>query len=366
MTTAAFLSNRRAPRHGPGRVRARVMWGALGLALLAGLIGARLYLNDWATDYVNRVLNRIEGYKGSISGIDIDLYRGAYRIHDLKIEKKNGNIPVPFITVATVDFSVQWSALLHGRIVSDAELERPELNFAVNRSGTQEQTGAGVDWSKPIRELMPIDINRVSFSNGKLSYKDFSTKPVVDVFIENMRGELRNLRNAESASGALPSSLSLRGDSIGNGVLTASGKMNILKPVPDMDINMQLEHVKLRALSDYSNAYAAIDLRGGSLNLYYELTIRDGKVSGYAKPIATGVQIIDLRQTSNPIKLAWETLVAAVVEIFTNQPRDQFATKIPLEGNLNNIETDSWSAVAGIVRNAFIEAFKKGYEGNIE
>jgi hypothetical protein len=58
--------------------------------------------------------------------------------------------------------------------------------------------------------------------------------------------------------------------------------------------------------------------------------------------------------------------VATVVEIFTNQRKDQFATKVPLEGSLDNIDTDSWSAFTGIIRNAFIQAFKKGLDKDIK
>lgn len=344
--------------------RSRKWYITIGIlvVLIGALVAARLYLNVWLTDYVNRVLNNIKGYQGSVASIDIALYRGAYRIHDLKLFKKTGDIPTPFIDIETTDLSIQWSALLHGRIVSDIELDKPVLNFAVGKSGQTEQTGAGVDWNKPIRDLMPIDINLVTFRRGKLSYQDFSTNPKVNVYINNMNGELRNLRNVEDKNQALPSTMIVRGDSIGGGKLDIKGKLNILRPVPDMDMDLKLEHVDLKALTDYSNAYASVDIRGGTLNAYSEFTIKNNHVSGYVKPLATNVQLIDLRKSTNPIRLAWEVLVATVVEIFTNQRKDQFATKIELSGNIDDIDTDSWSTVAGIIRNAFIQSFKKGFD----
>jgi hypothetical protein len=45
------------------------------------------------------------------------------------------------------------------------------------------------------------------------------------------------------------------------------------------------------------------------------------------------------------------------MEIFTNQSKDQFATQIELEGNLNNPETNFWSTLGGIFKNAFVKAF---------
>lgn len=348
------------------KLRSRHIWGGILLLLALALIAARLYLNIWVLHYVNGVLGNIKGYEGSVEAIDIDLYRGAYRAHILKIRKKTGHMPTPFVDIETVDFSIQWGALFHGRIVSDVELQKPILNFAVNRAGTVEQTGAGADWSKTIKDLAPIDINLVTFNEGKLTYQDFSTTPQVNVYIHHMSGEARNLRNVVDETQALPSTIIVRGDSIGGGDLDLKGSMNILKPTPDMDLDIKLLHVHLPALSNYSNAYAAIDIREGNLNVYSEFIIKNNVVSGYVKPIATDIALIDLRKNPNPVKLVWETIVAAVVEIFTNQRKDQFATKIPLTGNLENIDTDIWSTLSGIVRNAFIKAFSNALDSDIK
>jgi hypothetical protein len=351
-----------SPEH--SHLRKRYVIGGIIALVIALLIAGRLYLNVWLLNYVNDALNKIDGYEGTVESIDVALYRGAYRIHKLQLFKQTGKIPTPFIDIDTTDLSIQWGALLHGRIVSNADLTAPVINFAVNQSGTAEQTGAGVDWTKPIKDLMPIDINLVTFKDGKLTYQDFSTTPKVNVYIHHMSGEARNLRNVVDASQPLPSTIVVKGDSIGGGNLEIKGKMNILKEIPDMDLETKLEHVHLPALSDYSNAYAGIDIKDGNLNVYSEFIVKDSQVSGYVKPIATHVSLIDLRKPTNPIKLAWETVVATVVEIFTNHAKDQFATKIPLEGNLKNVDTDTWSAISGIIRNAFVHAFRNGLDSD--
>lgn len=352
--------------HHPYVFRKRhIVYGALVLLVIA-LIIARLYLGVWLTHYVNRVLDNIPGYQGSVEDIGIDLYRGAYRIHGLKILKKAGNIPVPFVAVDTADLSIQWGALFHGRIVSNVDLVRPVINFAVSPSGRSEQTGGGVDWSKPIQDLMPIDINLVTFSQGKITYQDFSTEPKVNIYINNMSGEARNLRNVVDTSEALPSTIVVQGDSIGKGRLHVDGRMNILPSPPNMRLNVKLEKVNLPALSDYTDAYAGVDIEKGTLNVYSEFNTNKGQISGYIKPLATNIHIIDLNRGKNPIQVAWEVVVAAVVELFTNQRKDQFATRIPLSGNLNNIKTDTLATIVGIIRNAFIQSFKKGFDAGVD
>lgn len=332
-------------------------------AVVLALIIARIYLDSWALSYVNRTLNNIPGYQGSVEDISIRLYRGAYKIYNLKLDKKNGNIPTPFVAAETVDISVQWAALFRGRIVSNVDMVKPVINFAVK--GNAKQTGQGVDWTRPIKDLSPIDINLITFTQGKLSYQDFSASPKVNLYIHNMHGEVRNLRNVEDKEKRLPSSLLVRGDSIGKGKLEIKGNMNILRPVPDLDLDAKLEHVHLPALSNYTDAYAAIDIEKGTLSVYSELIVKNNRVTGYIKPIAKDVHIISTKDT-NPIKFAWEAVVATVVSIFTNHREDQFATQIPLEGNLDKIDTDSWAAIGGIIRNAFVRALKQGVDSSVK
>lgn len=337
----------------------------LGVLIIAVIV-VRLYMSVWLLNYVNNVLNNINGYQGSVESISIDMYRGAYQIHGLKIYKKDGNIPTPFIDITDIDLSLQWGALFHGRIVSDIKLNQPVLNFAINKSNTAKQTGTDVDWNKPIRDLMPIDINIITFKDGKLDFQDLSASPKVDIYIHHMDGELRNLRNVVDQAKPLPSSIVIHGDSIGGGKLAIHGNMNILKPVPDMDLDAKLENADLTAFSNFTNAYGAVDIKSGKLSVYSELAIKESHISGYVKPIATDVSLIDLRKEGNPVKLAWDAVVAGVVEIFTNHATGEFATKVPIEGNVGNISTDTWTAIGGVLHNAFVQALKKGTDGTIK
>ncbi len=348
------------------RHKTRSVFAILLGVLLVAVIIVRIYLDSWVLNYVNTTLNNIKGYEGKVEAISIHLYRGAYEIKGLKLYKKNGNIPVPFLDIADIDLSLQWSALIHGRIVSDVELDRPIINFAVNKSDTAKQTGANVDWNKPIRDLMPIDINRITFRDGKIDYQDLSTSPKVDIYIHHMDGELRNLRNVVDQTKPLPSSIIVHGDSIGGGKLALHGNMNILKQVPDVDMDAKLENADLTKLTNFTDAYGAIDIKSGQLSVYSEMSVKNSRISGYVKPIATNLSFIDLRKEGNPIKLAWDATVATVVEIFTNHTTGEFATKVPIEGNVGNISTDTWAAITGVLHNAFVEAIKKGTDGTIK
>jgi len=336
---------------------ARNIGAAILGAVIVLLVVARLYAPIWVTDYVNKSINNIPGYSGSISDVDLHLYRGAYVIHDLKLFKTNAGIPVPFLSFDKSDLSLQWGALLHGRIVGDVTLTHPVINFATGKSGAT-QTGAHVDWTKPIKALMPLDINWVEIKDGTITYQDFDAREKVDLSIYDVNAKATNLRNVEDVSNALPSTLTLRGTSVGKGKLALDGRMNILREIPDFDMKGKLEQVNLPALNDYARHFAGIDFTTGTLNIYSDMTVKNGHVSGFVKPLATHISLLDPKDPNQtPISVIWESIVSAVMEIFQNQPKDQFATQIRLEGDLNNPKTDFWSTVGGILHNAFVKAY---------
>ena len=347
------------------RHRWRYIGGGLILLVVVALIAGRLYLPIWLTDYVNKTLNNIPGYRGGVQTIDVHLYRGAYQIHGLTLKKVNAGVPVPFLDIATVDLSLQWGALFDGRVVSDVHLYRPIINFAKGKGGG-EQTGKETNWNDPIKKLMPIDINLVEIVNGKITFKDFGSRPPVDIYITDLNGTLNELRNTEDAHVALPSSMNFTGNSIGKGKLAVKGKLNVLTPEVDMDIDGKLEHADLTAFNSFSNAYGAINFKKGRMDLYTELAVKGGKVDGYVKPIVSDLSVDRVPEGTNPVQILWSTVATFLIEIFTNQPHDQFATKVPLSGSLDKIQTSFWPTLGGIFRNAFVEAFSRGTDNEIE
>lgn len=329
---------------------------ALLLTIIVALIAARVYAPIWVKDYVNKVLDDIPGYSGSVQDIDLALYRGAYVIHGLKIDRDGKDIPVPFVSFDRADLSLQWGALFRGEVVGDVTLTKPVVNFAVGRSGSV-QTGTSTDWTKPIEELMPLDINWVEIDDGTITYQDFSEREKVDLSIYNLYARATNLRNVEDKNEALPSDLTARGVTVGKGKLTLDGKMNILRQIPDFDMKGKVEHINLPAINDYARSAAGIDFEKGTLHIYSDLTVKNGNVSGFVKPLATDISLIDLEKDANPIGVIWESVVSVVLEIFENQPKDQFATQIPLEGKIENPGTDFWATLGGIFHNAFVKAY---------
>ena len=331
------------------------------------LIIFRLALPTLVKNYVNKTLEELPGYTGHVEDIDISLYRGAYKIDGLVLEEEGGNPKYPFLRIAETDLSVEWKSLFKGKLVGEVVMNSPRMNFVAAKEEKKDSTGEATTehWSEIVKDLMPITINRFTVNDGKLAYLDFNEKPAVDLHINNMRLVALNLANVEEAGTKLPSTVRLTGTSIGGGTLKGSMKANLLKEIPDFDLNAQLTKVDLTSINSFIKAYGKFDVERGRMDLYTELKLMDGQMNGYVKPFFENVKVLNWekdRKEDGIFRAAWEAIAGLFTEVAENQKRDQIATKVPIEGNINQPDTDATTTFLNILRHAFIKAFNKGIE----
>src|SRR5690606_36349875 len=187
-----------------------------------------------------------------------------------------------------------------------------------------------------------------------------------------MRLTALNLANVEDSSATrLPSTVSLSGTSIGQGHLKVDMKVNVLKEIPDFNMNMELTSVDLTSLNNFIKAQGKFDVERGSLDIYSDLSLIDGELDGYVKPFIENLNVLDWKKDSEKeeggiLNAAKEAVIGLFSKVVENPKREQIATTVPIKGNVNNPETSGWATFLGILKNAFIEALNRGIEGSVE
>lgn len=339
-------------------------WTLLILILL--LLGARVAAPYAIERYVNNKLDELPQYDGRIGDVDLHLFRGAYVINGINIVKTDGNVPLPFVAADRIDFSMEWKELFHGSLVGEIMVDRANLNFVKGPTAEQSQTGMDSSWIEVVKDLFPFQINKFEIRDSAIYFKDFHSDPQVNIFITNMYALATNLTNSREIQTNLPASLKVQGYTIGGGEVKLNIGMNPLADDPTFLMALGVRDLNLPALNDLLEAYAKIDVKGGNFELFSELAAADGKVEGYVKPLMHDLDIIDLSEDKkNPLKLAWEAVVASVVHVFKNHPKDQFGTKVPIAGTFDDPKTGTWPTVVNLLRNAFVKALPSRIEDEI-
>lgn len=353
--------------------KAKRFWHGLSLAtritfftLVALLVAARLVMSYAVQRYVNHKLDELPGYGGSIGDVDIHLYRGAYAINDVNIVKETNRVEIPFVRARRVDLSIEWRELRRRALVGKIEVDHAQLNFVKADQEQRDQTSIDRGWMDVVEDLFPFKINRIEIRNSQVRYADLGAEPLVDVAVTNLFIVCSNITNSRSLTNELPTPFLVTGTSVGGGNLRVAGAANPFTDSPRFDINAQMEGVDLTALNDFLRAYAHFDVKRGTLNFYAEMAAADGRFTGYAKPLVSDLDIVDLSDDAkNPLKLFWETFVAGMMNLFKNQPKDRFAAKIPIEGDVEDPQASIVESIASILRNAFVQALSPRVEGDI-
>jgi hypothetical protein len=357
------------------RRRTKILIGVLGAFVFAVVI-ARLIAPVYILGYVNKTLQGLDGYTGRVNDIDLGIWRGAYVIKGITIDKTTAKMPMPFVSVEQTDISLHWDALLKGQIVGELQLTAPTINIVAekhkepgaeqqveNREKAKAAKGEDTSWQKQIKQLIPLDINRVGITRGEFHFRDPYSDPKVDVPIKNIHGEVTNLTNSDKLSKSMVASAHFKAMALNSGKLSIDGHMDPYAEKPTFALKAELVDLQMKELNDFLKAYANVDAEKGTFSVYSEVESKNARFNGYVKPIIYDLKILRWKDEKEGFfgKL-WEGMVELGKDVFRNREKKQVATRIPLSGRIDKPDADIFETVIEVLRNAFIEALRRGLE----
>lgn len=337
------------------------------LIIIAVLIVIRLILPYIVLHYANNRLSHMHGYYGHIRDVDIALYRGAYKIKDMYLHKKDSvtGLETDFFDTQLIDLSIHWRALLNGEIVGELEFEDPTLIFTKDKVDLETVRRDTNDFRKLLRNFMPLRVNRFEIHSGNIRYRDMTSKPKLDIGLTDAYLKAENLTNVKEENNLLPSTAELKAN-IYRGELQMNMKLDPFNHKPTFDMNLELKNTNLPDLNDFFKAYGKFDVSRGVFGLYMEGAAKDGKFVGYVKPFLKDLKVLGPEDKDDKLlRKFWEGVVGAGGHIFRNIPHDQVATKVPLEGTISKMDPDILSAIIVVLRNAFVKALQPAIDNEI-
>ena len=341
------------------RYRRHLGWLLLIIVLLLVI---RLLLPYGVRHYLNNRMDRMGDYHGQIADIDLHLWRGAYTVNGLQIIKVSGKVPVPLLAAPRTDINLSWRALTHGLLRGKLAFYRPVLNFVDGNGEDDTQSGKGVDWRSKLKLLTPMRLDQLSVTNGTITFHNFVSSPRVDLKMTDVNGTVSNLTNVERQSGSRVAYMHATAKVLGQAPLETHAEFDPIKDHGDFKIDLRVSHVDLTKANQLARAYTGLDLASGEGDFTMQLEASHGQLTGYAKPLFHHLQIFSWKQDveqdhKNPFQLAWEATAQVVTSIFKNHGKDQFATRIPISGRIDDKHLGTVNAIVNVLRNAFVQAY---------
>lgn len=320
-----------------------------------------MLLPSQARRYVNRTLDRNLLYEGRIGDIEIHVLRGAYSIHDVKISQRTGNVPVPLLAAKRVDFAIQWSALIHGRIVGQFLMQEPELNFVAGSGESGAQTGAGGPWLQMIRDLFPFQINSATIHEGSVHFRAFQSQTPVDVYLSHLNASIDDLSNIRDQTNPMVTTVQASAVAMDQAKLDYKMTLDPFSYRPTFHMAVRLLGLDVTKLNDLALAFGKFDFKRGWFDLVLEADSKEGRLTGYVKPLFRNLKVFSISEDiseDNVLQFFWQALMGGVTTVLKNSPRDQFGTLIPFRADTSGVTTtDILATIGNILRNAFVRAY---------
>ncbi|MBF8723668.1 DUF748 domain-containing protein [Pseudomonas guariconensis] len=350
-------------------MKARYRWPLLSVTgLLALLLALHLALPYLVRDYLNDRLADMGDYRGRITDVDLAWWRGAYQINGLEIVKTTGKVPVPLLDAPLIDLSVSWRSLWYDHaVVAEVVFVHPVLNFVDGGNKRNSQTGQGTDWRQQLEKLLPITLNEVRIDDGTLAFRNFTSKPPVDLKATQLQASIRNLTNVRDEQGRRDASFDGTARLLGDARVESRATFDPFSDFDDFEFRLRATDIQLRRLNDFASAYGKFDFNAGHGDLVIEAQAEKGRLSGYIKPLLRDVDVFNWQQDVEDkdkgfFRSIWEALVGASETVLKNQPKNQFATRVELSGSVHQQDISGFEAFLQILRNGFIQAFNARYE----
>jgi hypothetical protein len=334
-------------------------FGIIAGVVLAILVTAR-FLMPWAVRlYVNRTIDRSPVYDGELGDVRIHLWRGAYSLRDVRLNKTTGSVPVPFFFAKRVDFAIQWKALFSGKVVGRVVMDQAELNFVDSATPEGDQTGAEGPWLQVIRDLFPFRINEAIVRDGAIHFRAYRSAKPVDVYLSGVQATIEDLANIHDETTPLIAKVQAHGLAMDHADFDFRMTLDPFSYRPTFHMAMRLIGLDVTKINDMAMEYGNFDFQRGWFDLVVEADSKEGRLNGYAKPLFRNLKVFSLREDlkGNPFQALWEALVGATTAVLKNQPRDQFGTLVPFTGDVSGTTPNLLATIGNILRNAFVRAY---------
>jgi hypothetical protein len=354
----------------------------LGLVALF-LIGGRLLLPTLIKNYVNKQLGKDPIYHGSIQDVELNIWKGSGAGTGLNITRVDGQKTYPFVSANRIEGGLSWRDLFRGSVVARVHIDTFEVNLVKElkkKDGKQKSEvsiGAESDeaqakeietWQEIAKNLMPLDIGRLTVDDGKIHYRDLTSRPQLDIYVDKIHVIGQNLTNSQKVSDNLFGTIDVHARIMKSGDFNLHLYINPLSSPFEFKANVKLADLNLTELNGAFTEYGGFDVKKGKFSLYSEMATANKKVEGYFKPLMEDLEVAHFEQDKKKgiAHAVWEQVVEVVGGVFKNHSKDRQGAKIPFSGRLDNPKIGIWATFTSILQNIFIRPISPHLEHSVD
>jgi Domain of Unknown Function (DUF748) len=307
-----------------GGVRTRWKWliGAV-VAMLVLAFAVSVLIDEPLRRTIEGQMNaRMKGYTARIGRLNFHPIGFSIDLRDV-VFVQDAHPDPPVLYVPRLSASVQWSAIIHGRVVANFLFDGPEIHVDRTHLVRELEDPTPVKergWQEALQAIYALKINEFRIRNGSLTYVD--TGQARPLSVSHIEAVVNDVRNVRSAPDVYPSPIRVEARVFEHGRLEVEGRADFLRvPYAGVKGHIALERIALDDFRPIAARYGftvAAGRFGGRGNVEYGpevaiLDLEEVRVDGLKGDYAYR------KRTAEPVKKAARTSVKTAREV-ANKP----------------------------------------------
>ncbi len=205
-----------------------------------------------------------------------------------------------------------------------------------------------------------LKVDQLQIRGSHIGFVNRASDPDYTLYLADADLELQNLSNHFEA-GPMQARLTGRFQGSGGTLVTA-----VFRPEhrgPDFGLDVRVRDTDMRKLNQLLRAYGGIDVARGSFSLFSEVTIRNGRIDGYVKPLFSDLDVYSKEDRHDGVlKQVYEGIAGGVAGLLKNRSSEEVATKTDLTGPVEQPNTSTFQVVVRLIQNAFFKSILPGLD----
>jgi hypothetical protein len=261
---------------------------------------------------------------------------------------------------------IEYSPVIKQAVLSSLMLEGARVDYVHSTQTKEAEQNVATTTAQAAEKLSNhpewlLRIDQAKILNSELGFVNEAVTPHYRVYMTDANIGLDNFSNQLREGTAY---VKVTGKFMGSGLTQVSATFRPEIDSPDFDLQMRMVKTKMRSLNDVLRAYGDFDVVSGVFSFFTELTVKNGTIHGYVKPLFKDVDVYDPAQDQEKglVQQLYEGVVGGTMTVLENRSRNEVATQAELSGPVKRPKMSTWQVIAKLIQNAFFKAILPGLE----
>jgi hypothetical protein len=331
--------------------RHRAPWTLAVVVLL--LIAGRLALTAFATWRTRQALATLPGFRSDFSDVSVSMLHLSYTIDGLELRRDptsdaSASGPVRF-RAKRIRVGLDWRQVVRNRaIVVTVKLQEPMLDVVVAGS---RQAGTDLRVGEQMSRVPSMAIERFDVQRAAVAFIEATGDGRPAFWLHDLDAAIENLATRPALAHGEPAMLAASGSVQKTGQLSVFVTADPFSRRITLCARASIEHLDVHEVASLVAKETDYAPRKGTIDLFAEIHVLDGRISGGVKPVLKDVDVAPSRPGLAPKLKAW--LVDTGQRPVGRAGGRRAAAGVPLRGDISNPRADTWPATWTLLRNAF-------------